>query len=647
MHKPAGIEAVVPELLVRERYWKIHATYNRVLTTLASDANEYLPLYRLHDVLMIEIWDYLNIGDRHNIATVSRRFRSIAINTSRLWTLIDFRAPPSVPRIRILLKRAGGAPLHLRVTDDQMNAIHPSLLSPNTPTLSRPLPAPLRPPRPLLSPPAYYPPRLRPSLGLNPLNSIQPSVESVLQAAALDILVSQKSQFSFNLGIENLPMVMPMLNSLRISVATRPFNTRSASTPVTKSLLGIRAPLLRHLAVIQLDINWSDPVFRNLTYLLVRRPNAPMSPSLLVQILRACPSLTYLGLEAAISPTGPNETFSSVELPALQRLYITDVGTQRIAAALNRISAPNILECDLTSADWGWFDNPPTLNYSPLSHLQGTQEVTLWAPEQNLYRWTIEYRCAAERAVRLHFVPALSASVRNTTRDVHDDTTEFIEALRGSPILFGQVRSLTLRGTFVFATLTEIFGLFPEIEKLSTRDTYNAGMQGAENTVLDILSVQYCLQLRAIDIGAWPILPPSKLLTWLYRRSAPWGGRSRLKEVVVTSGRPLPSMMRSRISAILDKLLWRKNTAPYCGRGNFPFVYVHSSGAPPSTKATTLQQNEDGTWDNDDDEKWARVPSGFLLKPQNMPSDEQDDPTIVYCDRDLQGRWSYFAFPGP
>ena len=202
VHKPAGIGALVPERAVRERYSKVYATYIRVRAVLSSDANEYLPLYRLHDVLMIEICDHLNVGDRHNIAAVSRRFRSIALNTSRLWRTIDFLASPSVPLIRTLLKRAGTAPLHIRVTDDQLNAMCPSLPSPKISALSRPLAPPPRPPLPPLSPPAHYPLRRHPPSGTTTPKSTQPS------------------------------------------------------------------------AAIQFDLNWFDPVFRNLTHLCQNFPRS-------------------------------------------------------------------------------------------------------------------------------------------------------------------------------------------------------------------------------------------------------------------------------------------------------------------------------------------------------------------------------------
>src|SRR5258706_10497513 len=117
VHTPVGIEAFVSESIVRERYGKIYRTYNRIRSALAGDCNEYLPFYRLHDDLMVEIWSYLSILDRHHIAAVSRRFRSIALNTAHLWTFINFGNFPSVPQIDTLLKRAGASPLHIRVND--------------------------------------------------------------------------------------------------------------------------------------------------------------------------------------------------------------------------------------------------------------------------------------------------------------------------------------------------------------------------------------------------------------------------------------------------------------------------------------------------------------------------------------------------
>jgi hypothetical protein len=675
VHTPMGVEALVPESIVRERYSKVYRTYNRIRGTLASDSNEYLPFYRLPDDLMIEIWDYLNVCDRHSVASVSRRFRSVAVNTARLWRFVNFSGSSCVPRIDTLLKRAGVAPLHIRVTDHQLSAIRPPLPPPSPRAyhlLPPPPPPPPLPPPPSLLPPGFYLPpapsffhHITPTPSfytyVPPVPSFypqlprpqpilpNPSVETIFQAAVLDVVVAQKHQSAPNLEIPAVTLPMRKLRSLRLSLTTHYAHyPQSASIPVTKPFFGGHTPLLRHLAVIQFSLNWSDPIFRNLTYLLVRRPDAPVSGSLLVHILRSCPSLIYLGLEVAISPTGPDEVSSSVELPALQRLYITDKDTWRINAILNHINAPNVLECDFTSADWGWFDNHPTLNSSPLNRIQATQDVILRATERFMYRWTIECRWGAKHAVRLHFDPAAANYYTPGVRNEQLETTRFINTLQTSPIPFGQVRSLTLRGAFRVETLMLIFGLFPAIESLSSRGIYPPRIAGAEysGTILDILSVQYSPQLRAIDVGAWPVLAPLSLLMWLSARSAPGGGCSRLNKVVVMSEQPLPSKMRSTIAAKLDRFLWRKPTTPgmwhYC-----PPLPDYPTDLPsPITNVTTPQQNEDASWDEEDEEEWARVPSPPDLYPPNVNSDVQDDPTLVYCDRALQGRWDYFAMPG-
>jgi hypothetical protein len=673
VHTPAGIEALVPASIVRERHSKIYGTYNRVRRVLASDSNEYLPFYRLHDDLMVEIWDYLNVCDRHSIAAVSRRFRSIALNTARLWRFINFNGSPCFPRIETLLKRAGVTPLHIRVTDHHLREIRPSLPIPSLPWPLPPPPPPLPPPPhgfyPNLPPPPNFYPYVPPPTGLfypqyppnSPIpirpKSLQPSVEILAQAAVLDIL-AQKYQFGSHPEIKSLTVPMPMLRSLRlrslrVSVSPRSYYhyPQLASTLAIKPLFGGHTPLLRHLSVVQFNLSWSDSVFRNLTYLLVRRPDIPVSGSFLVQILRTCPSLTYLGLEAAISPTGPNETPSSVELPALQRLYITDIDTRRITAALNHISAPNVLECDFTSADWAWFDSTQlTINSSPFNNLQTTQHVTLRATERYAYRWTIECRWEANQVVRFHFDPAAVMTYYTPgARNEDNETTRFIDTLYRSPILFDQVRSLTLRGAFSVATLTRIFGLFPAIESLSTRGTYPLRIPGNENgsTVLDILSVRYCPQLRAIDIGASPAITPFGLFMWLSARSAPGGDCSKPNRVVVTSGQPLSLRMRSKVASMLDKFLWRMPTIPRppsSGGSNSPLLYP-TSVPHPFTNMDTSQPIEDGSWDEEDEEEWTRVPSPDEY-PSNVTLDAQDDPTLVYCDRALQGRWDYFAIPG-
>jgi len=67
----------------------------------------------------------------------------------------------------------------------------------------------------------------------------------------------------------------------------------------------------------------------------------------------------------------------------------------------------------------------------------------------------------------------------------------------------------------------------------------------------------------------------------------------------------------------------------------------------PITEVTT-QLIEGGSWD-EDDEEWARARP--LLDPihpfsQNTNLSALDDPTLVYCDQALQGRWDYFTIPG-
>jgi hypothetical protein len=646
VHTPVGIEALVPEPMVRERYGKVYAAYNRIRSVLASDCNEYLPFYRLHDDMVVEIWDYLSVVDRHNIAMVSRRFRSIALNTAHLWTFINFDNFRSVPQTRTLLKRAGTAPLHLRVNNNL--AVMPPLLSPPFPGL---------PPTP---PPAPF----------KPLPSQSDLIASIPKAAVLDAFVFRKDSSPpdpphFHAGtrlkLEALTMPMPLLRSLRLSMQpVHPFGMQPATPNITDPLFSGHTPLLSHVAVVQCNLALSDPIFVNLTYLLIRRPDNPFDLSRLVVVLRASPSLTYLGLEAAIAPTSLDTTTLSVELPALQRLYIADRDTWRVIAALRHIKTPNVLECDFTSPDATWFDGHTTTGTSPFSHLHATQEVTLTVAEKYTHRFIIECRWDAKYAVRFHLDPTFMNYYVPTAgrRDHEDETFRITDTLRGSPILFGQVRSLTLRGGFSIKTLTQILWLFASIERLSTRylTPPRKDMFGvADSTKLfSILSSNYCRQLRAIDIGDWPELTPWGLHNWV---SARWGGEdgcSRLKEVMVSSEKPLPSEARYCISVMLDKFLWRKPKPPkpvynpYMGCWRTPpsfsaFPATLPTSSPPSDVST--QVVEDGSWDEDDeDNEPARVSD--LIGPLPPNTSVEDDTTLIYCDPALRTRWDYFAIPG-
>ena len=641
VHAPVGIEAFVPESTVRERYAKIDRTYSHIRSALASDCNEYLPFYRLHDDLMVEIWIYLSVLDRHHVAQVSQRFRSVALNTPRLWAFIDFISLPSVLRSDTFLKRAGPAPLHIRVNNHGM---------PPPPFYGYPLP---RPPVPFLPPPPNV-------------------IASVQRAAVIDAMLFRKEppppgppflQAGPKLKLDDLRIPAPLLRSLRLSmlpvvhVATYHDNIEHASTQVTEPLFGGNTPLLRHLALIQCNITWSDPVFRNLTYLLIRKPDTPIDISRLVQVLRTSPNLTYLGLETTIAPAEPDKMPLSAELPALQRLYITDKDTQRIIATLRRISAPNLLECDLTSADSAWFEEPITA-CSPFSRLHATQEMTLTVTEHHTYRCTTEYRWGATHAVRLHLDPTVMNHYVTTWRGYEDQTAKLINILRLSPILFERIRSLTLRGCFSDTNLMHVLPLFPAIERLSTRHLTSPRNHGVGKgiAISDILSVAFCRQLRAIDIGAWPEISPSKLLTWVSARAGGEGGCCKLNEVIVTSEKPLPSKARSSIVPMLERFLWRKSTVPkpshygpslYYPPGWHPPPVIPTSVPSPISEITTSKFVEPGSWD--EDAEWARVPSPpdpIPPFPPNLNPSVLDDPTLIYCDRALQGRWDYFAIPG-
>ena len=629
VHTPAGIEAFVPESTVQERYEKISCTYHRIRSMLASDLNEYSPIYRLHDHLMVEIWSYLSVLSRHCVTQVSRRFRTIALDTAYLWRYINLTNSSSIPPISTLLKRAGTAPLHICVKDH--------------------LPGWQLPWHSFVYPPSY------PQTLLSQPPPPPDVIASISRAAIFDatlvregppqIIPSFPYQLEPRLKFEDLNMPMPLLRSLRLSMSTINLNSYLHRTPPasTGQLFGGQTPLLRHVALVQCDCNWSDYTFRNLTYLLIRKPVTLFSISCLVQVLLLSPSLTYLGLEDVIAPPDANTIPSGVELPALHRLYITEKDPQRIASALRHISVPNVLECDFTTFDTAWID--PLIGFSPFCHLHATQDVTVTVTEHNEYRWIIECSWDAKHAVRFHSGPIVSTSYYDPLPTYEDETTKLIDILRDFPILLEQVQSLSLRGDFSIKNLEQALTLFPTIKRLSTRYLCHGACNGS--TGLGMLSIERYPHLQAIDIGPSPELSPLSLIAWL-------SDRPKVSSVIVTSEKPLPSKTRSQFISILEKFLWRKSTSPvasYNPQSYHPpgtpsaFPHFHPSLRSPITGVSTTEVIEDGSWD-EDDEEWPLLPDSIHPFPANTELSVLDDPTLIYCDRALQGRWDYFGTPG-
>jgi hypothetical protein len=607
--------APIPGDVIRDRYSKVCATYDRIRTVLAGDCNEYLPLYRLPDELVVEIWEYLSVRDRLGVSGLSRRFRNIALNAPNLWRYIQIGTPSSSAMLRGLLLRAETAPLHIHIYDRNSdwvsvntsphlwNAILPISVAPDHDGL--------------LDIIFDYLPR-----------AVVLNTAVFGQGETLDFVRSSRV-----LDLESLAMPMPTLRSLRLSARYTSLaadNPQAAQPSPARPLFGGITPELRHLALVQFNVHWSDPIYRHLTYLLIRWPSVRIRAQNLILILQSCPSLTYLGLESVVSTVGIDDVSASVELPSLQRLYITDDESHRLLTISNHLRTPNLLECDFTSADWGLFVASTVPTGSPIDNLRLMRELTVVAsPAFRL--WMFVCRLKGNKALRLHVD-------RRRMALNHDEEHEyFISAMRNSILPFDQVESLTLEGAFTAVQLPEFLLRFPALRGLCTREfTVNSYLA---STILDALSFGLCPQLLSIDIDEWPAIEPLSFFEWLSARSAPESGCVRLSEVVLSSRQPLPSEMRTKIAKMLDRFVWKKLPSFY---DDLQIVDPFSN--PTISHTTTL----DGDWDVEEIENWRRPLRPHAVSPykHDAPLGGNDDVMLVYCDRSLQGKWDYFSMPG-
>jgi hypothetical protein len=187
----------------------------------------------------VEILEYLFVCDRHNVAAVSRRLRSLALNTAHLWRYInldgsllhpsDQDSPQTCPEL---------LPLHIRATDYHLREIRPSLphtdysLGPSV-FISTTFHHHLHKPFIQISHhhrPFTHMSHLHQACFIHNVHPIQPTPiplkspttvrqYSISRAAVLDI-VSQKYQSAYNLEIEPLTVPMPHTTFTAITFAT-------------------------------------------------------------------------------------------------------------------------------------------------------------------------------------------------------------------------------------------------------------------------------------------------------------------------------------------------------------------------------------------------------------------------------------------
>ena len=565
---------------------------------------------------MVEIWDYLPIQDRWRITAVSRRFRNIALDSPSFWKylVVSFGVPQQ--QFDTLLARAGQCSLHIVIRDqiyqgpnNRMNAVAPSAGSPAASSLLAIIPRAV-----------------------------------VLDANVYKNFgnVGQQSQVLHHmLDIDLLIMLMPSLRSLRLVQTTRSPLPQPSQQLITPPLFGGYTPVLRHISISYCHASWFDPIYKNLTYLLIRRPSSHCDLRQFLNILHSCPNLEFLGLDNVLGSDDGSQ--QGVALPLLERLFITDSDPYRVRALLDRLEAPDTMECDFIIPDWSLISKEPSES-SPLRIIGAIREISISSTSQHPYRCILECRADERRAIRCHF----DTSVRNQVF-VPEQQARLYEALKSSYIPFEGVQKLTLSGVFSSQMVSQLFDLFPSIETLRARDLRLNQPPGhvVFNAFTDILSMEHFSQLQDIEIG--PSLAPSfaALNTWLIARISPESGCAKVKKVSIASHQPLSQASRMKIASIVDNFKWKKATGLSTITGlttpwTLPPGYPGSITVPSQMSTATTLEDLGGGWDEDVDVD-NEVPTVIRKPPSRI---HPDDPTLHYCHPSLQTKWSYWALPG-
>jgi len=588
---------------------------------------------------MVEIWDYLAVEDRVTLTAVSRRFRNVALNSATLWRYIHVHSGTTLKELETILARGDQAQLCIYVEQPSLRRTSRSYITPFFYN--------------------YLPPSVPP---ITP-NSGTATTEAVLaalpRATVLDTVAYKVDDPSVVppshiINIESLSMPMPILRSLRLFQLGYGFRSIAMPPPLGQQpaphtpIFGGSTPSLRHLAILDTSLEWSDPIYKNLTYLVIRRPSTRCAFPRLRDILCACPDLTYLGLDSVI---GTGESFQKgIALPRLERLFVVDTDTYRISSFLEQLSTPNAVECDFISADWSLLNKRILPVSSPLGRFALTEEVTIVSSSQYSYKWMIECRWEERGAIRCHFDSATNH--QPITISLEEQQSRLIDSLKDSVVPFEQVKTLTIRGISTPGNTAQILELFPWAQTLKAGHLTLNPSTGLPNvqSIVDVLSVEYCPQLQDIEVGATPQVTPAALITWLTARSAFKSECDGIKRVIVTSAQALPKKSRTKIAAIVNEFKWKRatNLSPiYTPAVTYtPLPPMFGAPVPAGvTSATPTQETENGGWDEDvGTEEEPRPLDTYPI--YGATNNGPDDVTLHHCHASLHTRWCYWAMPG-
>ncbi|KAG8810985.1 hypothetical protein FRC17_002673 [Serendipita sp. 399] len=342
-----------------QRVKLIRDTLSTLLPTMKAYRNRNIPIFRLADEILIEIWSYGSMEDQVSVSQVCQRWRRSSLSASKLWTELNFDKEPT-RKLFLFLKRAGNSPLHITNMSERNTYVQmPSVYTANynaaftslglcghgcSHAMFNRVVQPIPPIRPTLHHPQT----------VFPINHFR---EITQRARFLEACVNDDDTAYVNHETLNRPMAH--LHCLILSYSyhsPNPYFIDGAVGPwkeLTQWFGGV-TPQLKELYLSQIHAPWDDRIYSNLTHLQLSNPFTKARPHQLLRILARCPMMEYLDIANCFSRslqgvsilrvddgrTNSDELLTFVTLKRLWYLHFDESDDDPFSRFLSRIHCP-------------------------------------------------------------------------------------------------------------------------------------------------------------------------------------------------------------------------------------------------------------------------------------------------------------------
>ncbi|KAL4264321.1 F-box domain-containing protein [Pleurotus pulmonarius] len=283
--------------------------------TLRSRRNALAPISTLPPEILSMVFMYMEAASNHSLAWIKvshvcQHWRAVALDSPRLWTNIVLSRPKWT---REMLKRSKMAPLDIKAD---------------------------------LS---FLTPRL--------LEVVRLIMEQIHRTRSLNITANHSTLNSIFAGLHDAPLLRSL--NLRDSQRHGLLPTDSPSVP-----FAMKAPRLRHLELLQCNVEWNSPFLRPLTHFKLCDATPPPMGDLL-SALQAMPYLEVLELQNSLPRPDLGLGKREVRLGKLKKISIKDP----LPSCASLLGFLAFKPCTSFHLDCTFSDEPPASFFSYLKVL--------------------------------------------------------------------------------------------------------------------------------------------------------------------------------------------------------------------------------------------------------------------------------------